>query len=402
MSSTLTKFNSRKTALVAGCTAHAVQDGLIAATYVLLPVLAQTFGFSYTQVGLIKGLKSLAQALLEMYSGLVSERIGEGLTLVFGLILAGIGYALLSGAPDTALVMACLLVVGAGSGFQHAPASALVSAAYASGGRRGALGLYNSAGDIGKLAFSACFSLGIGAGMAWQRIAFSYGVVALVAAIAIAVALRVFERQPRAQDADTSPNGTDPRLGWGILDRRAFTVLIVVVFLDTVVQTSILVFVAFLMIAKGLPLYIATLGAVAVLTGGIFGKAGCGFLAERIGVRRAFILVQVLTAVGLAAVVAAPGWLAFALLGPLGVVAQGSTSITYGLVPDMIHPSRLARGYALMYASTSFASAGGPLAFGHIGDTFGIGASMLVMAVVAMLAVPPVLMLRFAARPGHP
>jgi len=386
MSSTLTKFNSRKTALVAGCTAHAVQDGLIAATYVLLPVLAQTFGFSYTQVGLIKGLKSLAQALLEMYSGLVSERIGEGLTLVFGLILAGIGYALLSGAPDTALVMACLLVVGAGSGFQHAPASALVSAAYASGGRRSALGLYNSAGDIGKLAFSACFSLGIGAGMAWQQIAFSYGVVALVAAIAIAVALRVFERQPRAQDADTSPNGTDPRLGWGILDRRA----------------CILVFVAFLIIAKGLPLYIATLGAVAVLTGGIFGKAGCGFLAERVGVRRAFILVQVLTAVGLAAVVAAPGWLAFALLGPLGVVAQGSTSITYGLVPDMIHPSRLARGYALMYASTSFASAGGPLAFGHIGDTFGIGASMLVMAVVAMLAVPPVLMLRFAARPGHP
>ena len=52
---------SPKTALAVGCTAHIVQDGLTAATYVLMPVLAQAFGFTYAQVGLIKGLKSLTQ-----------------------------------------------------------------------------------------------------------------------------------------------------------------------------------------------------------------------------------------------------------------------------------------------------------------------------------------------------
>ena len=43
-------------ALVVSCTAHIAQDGLSAAIYVLMPVLAQAFGFTYAEVGLIKGL----------------------------------------------------------------------------------------------------------------------------------------------------------------------------------------------------------------------------------------------------------------------------------------------------------------------------------------------------------
>ncbi len=104
---------------------------------------------------------------------------------------------------------------------------------------------------------------------------------------------------------------------------------------------------------------------------------------------KAFVLVQGLTALGLIAVIVAPAWLAFVLLLPLGVVAQGSTSITYGLIPDLIHPERMARGYALMYSFTSFSAALGPWMFGQIGDHYGIDTAMLAMAVVALLAVPP-------------
>jgi hypothetical protein len=56
-------------ALAVGCAAHIAQDGLSAAIYVLMPVLAQAFGFTYAQVGLIKGLKNLSQGVLEIYSG---------------------------------------------------------------------------------------------------------------------------------------------------------------------------------------------------------------------------------------------------------------------------------------------------------------------------------------------
>lgn len=385
------KTHTPKTALAVGCTAHIVQDGLTAATYVLMPVLAQVFGFTYAEVGLIKGLKSLAQGVLEIYSGVLAERIGEGRTLVFGLTLSGIGYASVAAAPDPMLVTACLLIVGAGTGFQHSPSSALVSTAYADGGRRGALGLYNSSGDVGKLGFSGLFSLAIGAGFAWQHISILLGLLTLTAAAGVAVAARHLKAKSTlgvARRVDPEEN-----IGWGVLSWRSFGTLLVIISLDNVVQAGVLVFVAFLMIEKGLPLYIATMATVALLTGGIFGKAGCGFLAERLGVRPAFALVQGLTALGLIAVIMAPAWLAFVLLLPLGVVAQGSTSITYGLIPDLIHPERMARGYAIMYASTSFAAALGPWLFGLVGDRYGIDVAMLAMAIVSLMAVPPLLFL---------
>jgi MFS family permease len=285
--------------------------------------------------------------------------------------------------------MACLLIVGAGTAFQHSPSSALVSTAYAGGGRRTALGLYNSSGDAGKLAFSGLFSLAIGAGIAWQEISLSFGLTTLLTAAGVAVAVRHF-KAGRTLGSERSPDSeAECGIGWGILSWRSFGTLLVIIALDNMVQAGVLVFIAFLMIAKGLPLALATMATVVVLIGGVFGKAGCGYLAEHLGVRLAFGLVQMLTALGLVLAIAAPAWLAFVLLLPLGVVTQGSTTITYGLVPDLIHPRRMARGYAIMYSSTSFAAALGPWLFGLVGDRFGISGAMLAMALVAVLAVPP-------------
>ncbi|MBX2870398.1 MAG: MFS transporter, partial [Acidiferrobacterales bacterium] len=96
----------------------------------------------------------------------------------------------------------------------------------------------------------------------------------------------------------------------------------------------------------------------------------------------------------LISVLATPAWIAFLLLAPLGVVAQGSTTITYGLVVDMVHPKRIARGYAIMYGSTGFAAAAGPWLFGMVGDWLGIRFSLLAIALVSLLAIPAMLLLR--------
>lgn len=384
------KASRQKAALSVGCGAHAVQDGLTATVYVLLPILAQAFGFTYAQVGLVKGAKSVAQAVLEMCSGIVTERLGECRVIVLGLVLTGVGYVMLAAAPGALLVIMCLLVIGAGSAFQHAPSSALIIAAHPANGRRGALGLYNASGDVGKLLFTGCFSLAIGAGLAWQRLSLFYGLAAVAAGIAIAIAARSLSAGRSGEGASVGEGSADePRPGWGVRNWRSYGTLLSVVFIDTMVQAGVLVFVAFLMLSKGLPLALATGATVILLTGGVFGKAGCGFLADRLGVRPAFALIQALTAAGLVAIVASPDWLALALLLPLGAVAQGSTSITYGFAADLIDPRRMARGYALLYSSASFSSVVGPLAFGLIADGFGIETAVFAMAVATLLAVPP-------------
>ncbi|MFD1156979.1 MFS transporter [Roseovarius aestuarii] len=389
-----TTVSRRRTALSVSCTTHVVQDGLIATIYVLLPVLAEALGFSYAQVGLLKGLKSVSQAVLEMCSGWLSEQIGELRLIVVGLALSGTGYILLSAATSAPIIATFLLIIGTGTALHHAPSSSLIINNCPTKKRGSSLGLYNAAGDVGKLVFTGGFSLAAGAGLAWYEISFGYGVMAIVAAIAITAVSRPIRQQWNKEEAAESNNGEQvAAAGWGILNWRSFGALLVVTCIDTLVQTSVLVFMAFLLLAKGLPLSIATGGTVILLAGGVFGKTGCGYLADRMGVRPAFTLIQVLTALGLICVIIAPNWLALSLLLPLGAVAQGSTSITYAFAADLIHPRRMARGYALLYASGTFAAAAGPVVLGLIADEFGIETAIYTMALITIFTVPPIFVL---------
>jgi len=378
----------RGSILAIGCSVHAIQDGLTATIYVLLPILAEAFGLNYGQVGLFKAVKSIAQGMLEIVSGVAAERLGEKLLLIFGLGVAGTGYLLLSQAGGSNLILMSLVLVGVGVAFQHALASALIAGAYDNAGRRGALGLYNSSGDVGKLAFSASFSLAIGAGIAWHSIALVFGAIAVAFGVVVLLLLGT------ACSAQSASPCTDHAVGWGVIDPRSFSALFVVVFLDSMVQAGVLTFAAFLMLSKGTSLAVATMASVCILVGGIFGKAVCGFAAARFGVPIAFGLAQMLTAAGILAVVLSPAVMAFLLLPLLGIVLQGSTSMTYGMVADFVHKSRTARGFALIYASSSFASVGAPLGFGLIGDAYGIETALAAMAIVTLVSLVPLFILR--------
>lgn len=394
-----TTSSDQRTTLSITCTTHVVQDGLSSAILILLPILAQAFGFTYAQVGILKGLKSISQAALEISSGWLCERIGEIRLIIFGLALSGAGYFLLSTAPSAPLVATCLLVIGAGTALHHAPSSALIAKSRPVTTRGRALGYYNASGDIGKLGFTGIFSLATGVGFAWHQISLFFGAGAVLAAISVLVATRSL-RLRRHRAAQATPQGTNPPeiTGWGILDWRSFGALLAVTSLDTLVQSSVLVFVAFLMLSKGLALPVATTATVLLLAGGILGKTGCGFLADRMGVRASFVLIQALTVFGLVAVVTAPVGLAFVLLVPLGAVLQGTSSITYSFAAGLIDPRRMARGYALIYSAGTFAAAVGPLAIGMIADRFGIEIAIYAIAFVATLAVPPIFALQMAVR----
>ena len=383
----------RKSILAICCGTHAVQDGLSAALYVILPVLAQTFGLSFAQIGVLRSVNNGAMALFEMSSGILAERVGERNLLVFGLACAGLGYVGLVIADTIWIIGICLFVVGLGGAFQHALSSSVVSAAFVDSGRRSALGLYNSSGDAGKLTFTALFSLAAGVGISWQGVAGVFGAAALIGAVAVFLTLFTLAAGSRKPAASNVKEGGGP-LGWGIEDKSGFTGLCIAVFLDTTVQAGFLTFLAFFIAAKDVPLSLATLAVTLTLVGGMLGKAACGFLAERIGTRWAFTLVQCLSAIGIIAVLASGKILAFVLLPVLGIVLQGSTSVTYGVVGDLVHGDRVSRGFALIYTVSAMSGLLGPIFFGLLSDIFGIEVTMFAMATVSLLAIPPILLLR--------
>lgn len=378
--------------LAACCGVHGVQDGLSAALYVILPTLAQAFGLSYAEVGVIRAVKNGAMALFELPSGMLSEWFGERALLVFGLVCAGCGYVTLAVAPGVTVIALALFVVGFGSAFQHALSSSVISTTFHGAGPRTALGAYNAAGDIGKLAFTALYSLAIGVGIAWQGVVTGFGLTAIVAAAGLWFLLRRLHvgGRPRADAHEQSTADA----AWGIVDRRGFTALAVIVFLDIAVQSGFLTFLAFLMLEKQVPVGLAAFAVVLTLAGGIFGKLGCGMLAERIGVRRCLVTAECLTAAGIVTILISPTLMAYVLLPVLGLVLQGSSSITYATVSDLVHSERQSRGFAVIYTIASAASIVGPILFGFVGDRFGLAAAMLSMAAVVLVPVPLCALLR--------
>ena len=375
---------------------HAVQDGLGAALFVLVPVLAQALGLSYAQVGLIRATKAAATSLFELPSGFLAERWGERRLLVFGLASAGAGYLWLSTATGLTLVLVSLFVAGVGAAFQHALCSAVVSRTFDVGARRSALGLYNSSGDAGKLIFSGLFSVLVGIGIAWQGLIVLFGGVAVLMAIAVLVTLtRLGVGGPSPETGQA--NEGDKAVGWGIRDRTGFSALCLAISLDTAVQAGFLVFVAFIVADKGVTTELASFAVVLTLVGGIFGKAGCGYLAERLGVRRSLALVQLCTAGGILGLVVMPALGAFVVLPVLGMFLQGSSSITYGSVGDFIHNDRQSRGFGVVYSVSGLASVSGPVLFGIIGDSAGLGTVAVAMAGISILAIGPSLLLKAPA-----
>jgi predicted MFS family arabinose efflux permease len=113
---------------------------------------------------------------------------------------------------------------------------------------------------------------------------------------------------------------------------------------------------------------------------------------------RSLVLVECLTAVGIIAVLLSPTLMAYFMLPVIGAALQGSSSITYSTVSDLVDDDRQSRGFALIYSVGSGAAIVAPIAFGLIGDRFELTPAMLTIACVTLVPLPLCLLLRPALK----
>ncbi|MEO8718283.1 MAG: MFS transporter [Burkholderiales bacterium] len=370
---------------------HTLHDGLSDAIYVLLPLLASAFGLSLAQVGVIRGAHRAAMAAFQIPAAIIAERFGERELLALGTLVAGAAFVALGFVQGFWAILAALFYAGTGSAVQHPLASTLVSRAYPVQGRRAALGTYNFAGDVGKFAFGGLVSLLLVAGVSWHVPVVGFGVTAGAMAIAVLYLLSAgtHARLPAAAAART-PGAMD----WGISDRPRFLALCLIEVVDSSTRSAFLTFVAFLLIAKGLPAGWAVAAVPLVLAGGMAGKLACGMLAERLGVARMIVMTELATAFGIFAALALPAAGALALLPLLGVVLQGATTVLYATIGEYVRPERLSRGFGLFYTVGSVCGIAAPLAIGLLGDRLGVQSAIAALGGLILLTLPLVLVLR--------
>jgi MFS family permease len=382
--------------LLTAALTHVLHDGFSDALYVLLPIWAAEFRLTLTQVGVLKAVYTGGMALSQVPAGLLAERWGERRLLAAGTAVAALGYVALSTSASGMLPLVALLFVsGLGSGVQHPLSSSLVAHAYETGPRRAALGTYNFAGDIGKIAVPAAVALAA-TFVGWRTASAVYGLLGLAGAAVIAVMLG----RLRAGGAEVHVEGPVRAAGgWGIRDARGFQALSAVGMIDTATRTALLTFLPFLLLEKGLTVA-GVGGALAVLfAGGAAGKFVCGLVAERVGIVRTVVLTELATAVGIVAIALGSLSVALAVLLPLGVALNGTSSALYATVADLVLPERRARAYGLYYTLVVAASAAAPLVYGAVGDALGVVATLLMTSAVVLLTLPLCFVLRTALAP---
>lgn len=374
----------QKSSLATCCAAHTLHDGLSDLTYVLLPLLAQTFGLSLAQVGMIRAAHRTAMAAFQIPAGLIAERFGERNLLAAGTLIAGAAFAGLGHASGFWMILTALFFAGVGSAVQHPLCSTIISNAYPDAGRRAALGTYNLFGDVGKFAFGGLLSLLLMTGFSWQGPVVAYGVTGMLIAGMI-----FFWIAGAATPVAARPVAAPARGGWGIRNRRGFIALCLIEIVDSSTRVGFLTLIAFLMIEKGLPTGWAALSVPLILVGGMAGKLACGLLAERVGIIRTIILTEIATAAGILIIVAAPAVAACLLLLPLlGIVLQGTSSVLYATTGDLVTADRLPRAFGLIYTIGSSCGIAAPLAYGLAGDHFGVTTAVALMGAVILLTLP--------------
>ena len=377
-------------ALTTCCAAHVLHDGLSDLTYVLLPLLAQTFGLSLAQVGMIRAAHRTAMAAFQIPAGLIAERFGERNLLALGTLIAGAAFAGLGYASGFWMILTALFFAGLGSAVQHPLCSTIISRAFPETGRRAALGTYNLFGDVGKFIFGGLLSLLLMFGFSWQGPVMAYGVFGILISGAIFLWLTgTAGATPAAHESAPVRQG-----GWGIRNRRGFMALCLIEIIDSSTRVGFLTLIAFLLIDKGLPTGWAAASVPLILVGGMAGKLACGLLAERVGIIRTIVITEVATGIGILVVVTVPGYAAVLLLPLLGVVLQGTSSVLYATIGNLVEPDRLPRAFGLIYTLGSVCGIAAPLGYGLAGDLFGVQSAIAAMGIAILLTLPLCAVLR--------
>lgn len=371
----------RRRSLFAACGAHAVHDGLTDAIYVLLPLWQAQFALSYAMVGLLRASYSGMMAGFQLLASRLAKRWGRERMLVAGTALAGVAYLLAGLAGGLTVLLLALLLGGLGASVQHPLASSIVTDTHeAGGGVKEALSQYNFAGDIGKTLIPALVGLLLLV-CSWQA---SVGLLGL---LGLAAAALLWWLLPKPEELRASQQTVRKAIA-GKDARGGFHALLATGTLDSAVRMGFLTFLPFLLKSKGAGTAGIGVALSLLFVGGAFGKLLCGYLGARIGMMKTVWLTESMTSLLIVLALWLPLAAIMAMLPLLGLALNGTSSVLYGMVPELAAPGKREQAFALFYTGSIGGGAVAPVLFGALGDATGVPLALLALAAMLLLTLP--------------
>jgi MFS transporter, FSR family, fosmidomycin resistance protein len=386
---TTERIASQRRNLAGACLAHILHDGYTDQLYALLPVWQSQFGLSYAALALVRALYYGTMGGLQVPGDRIIARLSPRMALALATLIAAAGYLVVALPVGFPGICVGLVIAGIGSSVQHPRASLLVTNTYG-GASRGPLGIYNFTGDLGKASFPALVALLLTV-LSWRPVVCMMALVGFGVALAL---LALVPRQPLIVTANL-PSAVNSAT------HKGFGLLLTIGALDTATRMGYLLFLPFLVHARGGTQATVGLGLGLLFIGGALGKAVCGWLGQHLGVEWSVIITEAATALLMAISLILSLASMLAVLPILGIVLNGTSSVLYGTVPSLAPRGNIGRAFAVFYTGVIGAGALAPILYGAIADRTSRTIGILAAALTAAVIIPLVFGLRPALKEEH-
>ena len=350
----------------------------------LFPAFSAEYGVSNAALGVAFTAMMLVYALLQFPSGALADRLGRVPVIAAGAVVAAVGALALSVDVPYLVLVAAMVLVGAGTGVHKTVAVGLLSAAYPSRTGR-SLGVLDTFGAFGGVVAPAAVLVLADAG-GWHAVFLPAGLLGL--ALAGVFVARVDD--PDKRETDTG-GGTPVRAYLGLFRDARFSAFVLVTVGFSFAYNGVVAF---------LPLYLtdaagASDGAAGLLYSGLFlvslVQPVTGELADRFSRIRVVAGTLALASVGLATllVVDAPLVVLAAGVVVFGLGSHGFRPVRGAYLVDLVPDSMAGGGLGVVRTILMGAGALAPAVVGIVSEraSYGAAFALLLVSLAAAAAV---------------
>jgi MFS family permease len=366
---------------------HALTHWYPATFYLLLPLIGNELGLSYSQIGLIMTCQYVAAAVANVPGGVLVDTIGrKGLLMAVSLFWVGFPYLLIGFSHGYLMLLACVALVGFGNSLWHPTAIPTLGQRYPD--RKGlVLSLHGMGGNVGD----AVAPVLVGAALAvftWREVV----VMNVVPGLVVALLMFVFLGSMRLGAKKSAAESQTLEQYWQgvrqLFRNRALVLLSTGSTFRSMTQTALLTFLpVYLAHEMGYSPFIVGACLFALQAAGFAAAPIAGHLSDRMGRRSIVMGSMATTAVVLLAMAFSGGSAVFiALVAVLGFFLYAIRPVIQAWMLEATPKNMAGSSIGILFGAQAIGAAVGPLLAGMVADRQGLLSTFYFLAVTIVIA----------------
>jgi len=369
-------------------TGHALTHWYPATFYLLLPLIGNELGLTYSQIGLIITCQYVAAAVANIPGGVVVDTVGrKGLLMAVSLFWVGFPYLLIGFTHGYLMLLMCVSLVGFGNSIWHPTAIPTLAQRYPD--RKGlVLSLHGMGGNVGD----AIAPIVIGGALAvftWREVVVMNVLPGLVVALLMLVFLGSMRLGGKKSAAHESQTLAQYWSGVRQLFRnRALILLSTGSTFRAMTQSALLTFLpVYLAREMGYSPFVVGACLFALQAAGFAAAPIAGHLSDRMGRRSIVMGSMATTAVVLLAMAFSGGSALFvALVAVLGFFLYAIRPVIQAWLLEATPKNMGGSSIGILFGAQALGAAAGPFLAGMVADRQGLISTFYFLAVTIVVA----------------